>query len=269
MEGYSSCRISTPPAYEDVFSHFYHAKNNSGAVIEKTLLPSYQTIMIFNFGIPASFVTQTRELITVDRCMVLGPIKQAFNYILPPGAEILVCNFKDDAFIRFFANADLTQGLTVHPDELLSQNCFTTLWSEINKTDNNSNRVETILEFCQPYLRNRHEIAEQIADLDGTAFSPIKEVSKKNNLSERSVQVQHKKHFGYTSKEIYRYRRFLKAIQLVHLVSSGDSKVDWFEIIEQCGYYDQSQLIKDFNHYLRISPSKYLKFQEAICNPKD
>ena len=268
MEGYSSCRISTPPAYEDVFSHFYHAKNNSDAVIEKTLLPSYQTIMIFNFGIPASFVTQTHELITVDRCMVLGPIKQAFNYILPVGAEILVCNFKDDAFIRFFANADLTQGLTVHPDKLLSQNCFTTLWSEIHKTNSNSNRVEMILGFCEPYLRNRDEIAEQIANLDGTSFSPIKEISKKSNLSERSVQVHHKKHFGYTSKEIYRYRRFLKAIQLVNLISAGDSKVDWFEIIEQCGYYDQSQLIKDFNHYLRISPSKYLKFQEAICNPK-
>ncbi|MDJ1486405.1 helix-turn-helix domain-containing protein [Cytophagaceae bacterium YF14B1] len=268
MKGYTSCRISVPSAFEEVFSHFYYAENHSGQVIEKTLLPSYQTIMIFNFGNPASFVSKTNELISVERCIVLGPIKHAFDYILPDGAQILICNFKDDAFSRFFAHADLTQGLAMHPDELLNQNCFTTLWSEIKEIDCNTNRVEKILDFCKPYLRNRNEIAEQIAGSDSTTFNPIKEISKKNKLSERSVQLNHKKYFGYTSKEIYRYGRFLKAIQLVQSISSGNTKVDWLDIIDQCGYYDQSQLIKDFNYYLHLSPSKYLKFQEAICNPK-
>ncbi|WP_207420263.1 helix-turn-helix domain-containing protein [Desertivirga brevis] len=268
MEGYTSCRISTLPDFKDVFSHFYCAENKSGEVIEKTLLPSYQTIMIFNFGLPASFISQTGELITVERCIVLGPIKQAFNYILPIGAEILVCNFKDDAFFRFFGNADLTQGLSVHPDELISQDCFTTLWSEIKDIDSNTDRIQKVLDFAKPYLRNRNEIAEQLAQFDRTTFSPIKEISRKNKLSERYIQVNHKKHFGYSSKEMYRYSRFLKAIQMVQTISCENTKVDWFEIIDQCGYYDQSQLIKDFNHYLRISPSKYLKFQEAICNPR-
>lgn len=269
MKGYNNYRISAPLAFEDVFSHFYYAENRSEKVIEKNLLPSYQTIMIFSFGTPPSFISKSKDQIIVERCIVLGPVKQAFKYILPVGAEILVCNFKDDAFFRFFGNVDLAKGLMVHPDELLNQNCFTSLWSVLKNIDCNESRVQKVLDFCQPYLGNRNDIAKQIAACDRMTFSPIKEISQKNQLSERSLQTNHKKHFGYTSKEIYRYQRFLKAIQMVQEISCGTTKVDWFDIINQCGYYDQSQFIKDFKYYIHLSPSKYLKFQKAICDPKN
>lgn len=48
-------------------------------------------------------------------------------------------------------------------------------------------------------------------------------------------------------------------------MASTSKKIDWFEIINKCGYYDQSQLIHDFKHYLNISPTKYVKFQQDIC----
>lgn len=266
--GYYSYRVDVPPAFADVFVNFYAAKNESRSKIEKTLFPSYQIIMIFNFGTPASFVCGTGEQLTVDRCVVLGPIKHAFNYFLPSNAEILVCNFKDDAFFRFFGNADLPYSTGQHPDEILDKNCFTTLWAELNLLSSTQERVDALLNFSAPYLRRRDNIAAQIAGFDRSAFSPIKEISQKNNVSERSVQINHKKQFGYTSKERARYDRFLKAIQVFQEICSENKKVDWFEIIERCGYYDQSQLIKDFNHYLHLNPSKYLKFQEAICNPR-
>jgi len=269
IAGYNSSRIDVPPAYADVFSHFYHAKNNSDQAIEKTLFPFYQTIMVFNFGAPASFVSGTGEHLTVEKCIVLGPIKHAFNYLLPVEAEILVCNFKDDAFFRFFGNATLPQEEGLHPDELLEKDCFTTLWSKLNLLGSTRERVDALLAFSGVYLRKRDDIAAQIAGFDRAAKSAVKEISRKNQLSERAVQMNHKKHFGYTSKERARYDRFLKAIQVFQEISGEHKKPDWFEIIDRCGYYDQSQLIKDFNYYLHLSPSRYLKFQEAICYPRD
>jgi AraC-like DNA-binding protein len=267
-EGYNQYRITVPPEFEEVFSHFYFAENRSGEVFTKTLLPSYQTIMVFNFGTPASFITKQNDEIAVDKCLVVGPIKHAFEYALPPGSEILVANFKDDAFFRFFGNAALSQNIPTNPDELLHENCFTLLWSALNKLTDNTTRVNTILDFCRPYLRNRDQIASQIADFESGSLSLVKEISEKNNLSERTIQINHKKYFGYSAKEISRFQRFLKAIQLIQTItSSNTAKIDWFEIIDQCGYYDQSQLIHDFKNYLNLSPSKYLKFQEAICNP--
>lgn len=268
-EGYNSSRIAVPSAFEDVFSHFYFAENKSDRTITLTLLPSFQTIMVFSFGAPVSFTTKEKDVVSVEKCLVIGPIKQAFDYILPPRSAILVANFKDDAFFRFFGNAILTQNRAVHPDELLNENCFTLLWSELSKITDNQGRIDHILNFSKPYIRNRSQIAGQIAGFEVGNLSPVKEISDKNAVSERTVQLNHKKYFGYSAKEITRYQRFLKAIeQIQSITSSGDARMDWFEVISECGYYDQSQLIHDFQHYLNLSPSKYLKFQQGICNPR-
>jgi len=45
------------------------------------------------------------------------------------------------------------------------------------------------------------------------------------------------------------------------------TKEDWFTIIDHLGYYDQSHLINDFKYYLNLSPTKYIKFQQDICDP--
>lgn len=156
----------------------------------------------------------------------------------------------------------------MNPDELLNENCFNLLWSELRKKNDNEARVNYILDFSKPYIRDRNRIADQIASFDATNLNPVKKISEKNQVSERTVQLNHKKYFGYSAKEISRYQRFLKAIQHIQAIaSSNNAKMDWFEVINECGYYDQSQLIHDFKHYLNLSPSKYLKFQQGICNP--
>ncbi|OXG05056.1 helix-turn-helix protein [Flavobacterium araucananum] len=265
MEGYNSYRMAVPSGFQEVFSHFYFAKNATREAIDKSFLPHYQTIMIFSFGTPPLIFRGDYKII-VESCIVLGPIKSSFEYTLPAGADIFVCNFIDDAFYRFFGNADIASTRAMHPDTVLNQNCFTILWEVLSKISCSEGRVATLLDFCQDYLGNRNGIAEQLANCESKVLSPIKEISMRNNLSERAVQVNHKKHFGYTAKEIYRHERFLQAIKMIQRASLESSRIDWFEIIAQCGYYDQSQLIRDFNHYLNLSPLKYIKFQQLICN---
>lgn len=265
--GYNHFRIAVPTAYEEVFSHFYFAENKSGEIITKTLLPSYQTILIFNFGAKPFLDSKQNTRIEVDKCLILGPIKQAFDYSLPPNAEILTVNFKDDAFYRFFGNATLAEHVSMNPDALLEEGCFNLLWYELNKINDINLRVNHILEFCAPYLLHRNKIAEQLANFKKQAVNPIKHIASENSQTERNTQLHHKKHFGYSSKEINRYERFLKAIEFLQHLASNTSKTDWFEVVTECGYYDQSQLIHDFKHYINLSPSKYIKFQQDICNP--
>lgn len=265
-EGYSSYRIPVPPVFAGIFSHAYVAGNRSDKEIRKTLLPSFQTILVFSFGTPVSLVTQEADEVSMDKCLVLGPVKRAFDYLLPPQSEMLVISFKDDAFFRFFGHAAITQDIAVHPDELLSGNCFTLLWSELAHIPGNSDRVQRLLDFCRPYLQARNAIARQIADFNKEGRSAVKTISEENNLSERAVQIHHKKYFGYSAKEVSRYQRFLQAIRELQALATGNGKVDWFELIDRCGYYDQSQLIHDFRHYLNLSPARYLKFQQGICS---
>ena len=265
---YKNFKITVPADYEDIFSHFYFAENTTGETITKTLLPSYQTILIFNFGTPAFLYSIQNTELEVDKCLVLGPIKQSFSYSLPANSGILVANFKDDAFYNFFGNATVAEHLPVNPDDLLDENCFTSLWAQLNKIEDINDRVEYILEFSKPYLKQRNVIAEQLANFKDTNLNPIKSVADLQNQTERNIQLNHKKHLGYTAKEISRYQRFLKAVELIQSVASSSNKMDWFDIVNECGFYDQSQLIHDFKHYINLSPTKYLKFQQDICNPK-
>lgn len=261
-------KIAVPSAFDTVFSHFYFAENKTNIPVTKTLLPSFQTILVFNFGKKAALKSLQNTILEVEKCIVLGPIKQAFEYTLYPDSEILVANFKEDAFYRFFGNALLTHSLPIHPDALLPENCFTALWEELKKLAAPEERVNHILEFCHPYLREQNAITALLADFRDENVNPIKAIASKTNQSERNIQLNQKKFFGYTIKEISRYERFLKAVEAVQKDILKGSKTDWLSIVELCGYYDQSQLIHDFKYYMNISPTKFLKFQSDICSSK-
>lgn len=261
-------RIEVPSAFNTVFSHFYFAENKSGYPVTKTLLPGFQTILVFNFGANSSFRSYQNNLLEVEKCMVLGPIKQAFEYTLEPKSEILVANFKEDAFYRFFGNVLLTHSLPIHPDALIPDNCFSVLWEELKKLSDTKERVAYILEFCKPYLREQNAISTLLAEFKEEALNPIKAIASKINQTERNVQLNQKKFFGYTIKEISRYERFFKAVGLIQKSAVTSAKIDWIFIVDQCGYYDQSQLIHDFKYYMNISPTKFLQFQNDICSSK-
>lgn len=263
---YTQYRIAVPEAFAAVFSHFYYAHNNSTTAITHTLLPAYQTMMVFSFGACIALVSQAQTRIEVEQCVVMVPVKQAFQYTLEPGAIMLVANFKDDAFFRFFGLAALPQDMPVAPDSLLSDNCFAGLWVTLQQLDTPELQVQTLLDFCAPYLRAQHDTSRRIAGFDTAAQSPVKALARDLQQSERSLQLHHKQYFGYTAKEKMRYQRF---IQAVNYLRDHPGNSDWFELVHRFGYYDQSQLIHDFKHYLRLSPGKYLKFQQDICRAGD
>ncbi|MBD1427012.1 helix-turn-helix domain-containing protein [Sphingobacterium arenae] len=266
-ETYEDFRIAVPTGYENVFSHFYFAQNRTKETITKTLLPSYQTMLIFSFGKKALLKSTNNRQVEVDKCLVLGTIRRAFDYSMPPQSTILVANFKDDAFYRFFGSSAYAKNLRINPDELVDENCFTAWWYELSKMDDVHQQVSYMLHFCTPYLREQDAIAKQLADFKEQSLNPVKAIASNNNQTERNIQIIHKKHFGYSAKEINRYQRFLRAVEYIENMPSKMTKEDWFTIVNYCGYHDQSHLIKDFKHYLSLSPTKYLKIQQDICNP--
>lgn len=264
-QAYRNYRLPVPREFKNVFSHFYIAENTTKVSLTKTLLPSFQTIMVFNFGTPASLVSKQGTVIEMDKCIVLGSIKQAFEYTLPAGAKILVVNFKGDAFYRFFGRAFLSDHVPIHPDKAMEENCFTHLWHQLNGISTDTEKIDRILDFCQPYLKLQNTVSALLDNFKSGHVNPIKSVAEEMGQSERNIQLAQKKYFGYSAKEVNRYQRFIKAIGLIEQATVSAKGIDWFEIIGQCGYYDQSQLIHDFQHFLGFSPKTFLKFQQDIC----
>ena len=262
---YQSFSKAVPTEYTEIFSHFYVAVNGTDEAIHRTFIPSFQTILIFNFGVAPTMRSHDGTEVGIETCMLAGPVRRAFDYTLPSGAEILVVNFRDDAFYRFFGQVLATGLEPVPADSIMGDNCFTNLWQQLNALKSTEDRIDLILKFTAPYIRNRELIPSMLLHHSGSAADPVKTVAGEIGQTPRNIQLQHRKIFGYSNKELTRYQRFLKAVEMVPQVVTRNGKADWFEVIEQCGYYDQSHLIADFQHYLALSPSKFLAFQEQIC----
>jgi AraC-like DNA-binding protein len=263
---YIGSRIAAPAAFEDVFTHFYEARNLTNEAVHKTLLPSYQTILIFSFGETVRFTSPKGSMLDLDKVVVLGPIKQPIDYTLPPEVDMLVVNFKSDGFFRFFGRALASTQISVDPDTIINDNCFNNLWS-ILKSKHTADRIQVLLEFAQPYLKDKDETLEQLDRYtQDSNVNAIKVVAQDTQQSERNIQLKYKKHLGYSAKEMARYKRFLNTIEyLGRSVTETSKPVDWQDVVTQFGYYDQSQLIHDFKHYLNLSPTRFLKFQQDIC----
>lgn len=260
-------KIAVPVDFQGLFSHFYSAYNPHSKPITQRLLPTFQTLLIFNFGEKIKISTNSDADIYIEQCLILGPVKQGIRYTLPPGTELFVVNFIGDAFFRFFGQIMARDGLSAHPDRWLEENCFADLWKRLHTMENSEKKVNCILKFCRPYLGYQNEIAEQLINVDKKNDDPIKRVAQNRKLSRRHVQQIHKSHLGYSAKAYARYQRFLKAIKLLQGFAQRTTKVDWFDIIVQCGYYDQSHLVRDFKHFMHLSPTQYLVYQQEICNP--
>jgi len=252
-----SLRISVPPSWEQVFTHFYYAANHSNMPVQKQLLPTFSSIMAFNFGPPVPLQYGNETFHPIEKTLVIGPIRQSMKYTMPPGSKILVANFKDDAFYRFFGKP--LQHYLTDPDKLIQTHCFADLWQELHAIEDPAAQVEKLLDFSGLYLCERDPAAAHIIE-DGFHDSP-KQIAEKSAQSERTIQLNYKKYLGFSSKEINRYQRFQKAISML----VPGQVPDWFEIIDACGYYDQSHLIKDFTHYLGVSPQVYLQMQDIMC----
>ncbi|GAA4437185.1 hypothetical protein GCM10023091_16010 [Ravibacter arvi] len=257
-------RITPPASEEAVFTHFYYARNDSDSPVTRHFIPSFEIFMVFSFGTPVTLAIPDREPMTGDRCLLIGPVRRAFAYTMHPGSEILSANFKHDAYYRFFGEIN-PGGNPVNPDESFEGTPFRNLSDSLSGLPGVDEKVAGILAFARPYLAPRAASGERIVALSELEahLNPIKVISGEEQISERAVQLRHKKYLGYTAKEITRYKRFLQTLKFLE---GKKLPVDWAETVALNGYYDQSQMIRDFKFYLNLTPTGYLASRESLCS---
>ncbi|GAB3350769.1 hypothetical protein GCM10027566_08480 [Arachidicoccus ginsenosidivorans] len=265
---YEEQHIPVPSAYADLYAHFYFASCAGKKPVTRTLVPTYEPIIVFVFG--QGVYLPHQQLTIGPTCFFLGTIKKAFTYALLPHTEFLAVSLKEDGFYRFFGFSPPAANTPLDPDALVAEDCFGQLYTTLSRLKTAKLRVQALLEYCKPYPVDRSPKVSHLIEAHNGHLSPIKQIAATTGQTVRTIQLQHKKYFGYSASERFRYGRFIKTLKLLHSIRSADqkhSKATWFALIEESGYYDQAQLIHDFQNFLQTTPSAYLKQQGHFCLP--
>src|SRR5215475_9845867 len=79
-------------------------------------------------------------------------------------------------------------------------------------------------------------------------------------LSQRRFIQVFTEEIGLTPKLFSRVKRFQRTIAIVRQATTPD----WARLAADCGYFDQSHLIRDFLMFSGFSPSDYLRRQNYL-----
>lgn len=91
--------------------------------------------------------------------------------------------------------------------------------------------------------------------------SRTREVARQVGLSQRRFITVFKQEIGITPKLFSRVRRFQRALVLIR----RSAVPNWPALALECGYCDQSHLIRDFLAFSGFSPTEYLGRQRAFA----
>ncbi|MFY0254913.1 helix-turn-helix domain-containing protein [Chitinophaga sp. 30R24] len=255
----------TPPLSE-IVKHFYAIQSSSDFVATIAhLSPNYEMMLVFNFGSPvrASFAADPPGSILIGKIALLGPLKKMLNYEVLPATDMLITVFNLDGFYRLFQVAvdSLNSNQVHHPDILMPTACSNELWEVLSRISNQEERVQVLQEYVQTFNREADSAAKLLREgsayFNDSLLQPVKAIAADAGLSERTIQLRFKKYVGYSPKELLRFLRFKQVIRSIEQYSGA--QINWFDLIYDFGYHDQSHLIKDFQHFLGTSPETFVK----------
>ena len=120
-------------------------------------------------------------------------------------------------------------------------------------------RFQTVEAFLLARLaaaRARHPaVTIALRELTRASGPPaISELVRRAGVSPRRLIELFRKEVGLPPKLVSRIQRFQRALQTL----DERRHVDWARLALDCGYYDQSHLVRDFHDFVGLSPTVYL-----------
>jgi AraC-like DNA-binding protein len=248
--------FDTAPPLSAIVKHFYAF--HTGADYEETighLSPNYEMMLLFNFGAPVkiSFAADPLQDLCVEKVAILGPLKKMLNYQLLKNTDLLAVVFNLDGFYRLFQ-------IPIDKEVYEVTENYSALWAVLSRLPLEE-KVETLKAYILSCAHSSEEASLPL--LDGADYfndphiEPVKAIANDADLSERTIQLRFKKYVGYSPKEMLRFLRFKQVIN--NIEQNPHDEIDWFDLIHDFGYHDQSHLIKDFQHYLGTTPQSFIK----------
>ncbi|MDQ0063303.1 helix-turn-helix domain-containing protein [Paenibacillus harenae] len=194
------------------------------------------------------------------RALVYGIPSRPFVRELRGAGQVLGVKFRAGGFFPFWQrDVSLLTGSTIALTEALGQEACGWMDSVLGAGDDAAmaGQAEDLLLSRLPERDEQAELADRIVQevMNDLGVTKVEHMRERSGLSIRQLQRLFRKYVGVTPKWVIKRFR----LQEVANRLESDASVQWAELADQLGYFDQAHFIKDFKSVLGQSPSAYRK----------
>lgn len=253
----------------ELVEDFWLSDDYSPSHLKERVVPSGTIELVINL---LEDELRIYDAVAPDRCkhfsgaLVSGPYSGFFVTDTLEEASIMGVHFRPAGAFPF---------LGLHPGELADTHVdLETLWgrsvaSELRErlclTGTADERFRILEEVLLAHLSDSREHHYAIpAALDAfqqsNAQARVREIARDIGLSQRRFIEVFKDEVGLTPKLFSRIQRFHQVLMPAREAES----LDWARLAQDCGYFDQSHLIRDFNQFTGFTPTDYVRQQTYL-----
>ena len=228
-------------------SHFYEFSKKKSLKEEMKAVPDGSVDLLFGIG-EHDVKTCIGGTVLAAKGWEFEDGRSYFGVRFQPGS----CILPEELSIRDLVNKDLEIDGNLFGDHLTEKlagskniservNVFTTEYAKLRGKE-----LADGIQKLENYLR------ERIYDTDGCIC--IRQLAEETGYSECYIRRVFQQVHGISPKNFERFVRFQK---LLHVINKMPERIRLDALAQQCGYYDEAHMIKDFKQYAGITPQGY------------
>jgi AraC-like DNA-binding protein len=203
---------------------------------------------------------RNRSYPALGSAMLFGVTSRAMPFSTYGGVSVVV-DISPLAWARLFApSAELLRDRITPLDQLVPAGWSEDLIARIARSDRGAEVKGVLddffLERLPPPHRQEPLIARVTAILIDESTRDLAEAAPQAGIAKRSLLALTKRFFGFPPKTLSMRTRFLRA--LTTMIVAPDTP-DFAEI--PVGYHDISHFIRDANHFLGLTPRRFLAIE--------
>ena len=228
-------------------SHFYEFSKKKNSKVEMKAVPDGSVDLLFGIG-EQDVKTYIGGTVLAAKGWEFEDGRSYFGVRFQPGS----CILPEELSIRDLVNKDLEIDGNLFGDHMTEKlagskniservNVFTTEYAKLRGKE-----LADGIQKLENYLR------ERIYDTDGCIC--IRQLAEETGYSECYIRRVFQQVHGISPKNFERFVRFQK---LLHVINKMPERIRLDALAQQCGYYDEAHMIKDFKQYAGITPQGY------------
>jgi len=189
---------------------------------------------------------------------LIGPISKTYSYKMEGVGKVIGIKFALGA-LSDFLEPPLSKYVDKEFDfQQLVNFDVDTLISKLDRLEDDEQIIDILQTYMTPFAITSSSELIRVRELvnrikNDSDITRVEHLSKKTDISIRTIQRCFKYYLGLSPKWLIRKYRLHQALELI-----DKENVNFLDIVEWLGYTDQSHLIRDFKEIIGVTPKNYI-----------